>query len=417
MSVNQAEPNVSSGAIAPPMTRTSTAAQGIPPDSGPAECVEPVRVSRILRVQLKELTDEQWMELRDLAAESARFCNAAMADRYCKAMGYSEHPDGSAFVRMKGKLSGDVRVALDREVFTVWRKHAKLILVGARRLAEFQADRALVCRAEHMSNGKRQRHATINFDGRQYLLEIRLVGNEHGDRHKFALAWKAQADSYIEPVINGLAAGDIRLLKVSFIFERPGRKVFALLAYEKYIEIPAPGKRSATLGPLEKDGSLWLRFELPPQEAQHFNYTGHISRLLAMKDHWGGIHDRIKRRMRRSGRGWKHDYRSSLTKAGSFSAWAHGFIHEWSADIVNRCRHAGVGYLRIAPIKHNDLPMAELEEKLKYKCQEAGIIMASFDPVEKTSERAIKGVLRKKQRSIAKAKESLNYLKTHLQEK
>lgn len=410
--VNQAPPNPSEGALegAPFTTRTSAAANGSVLDSGTAGRTEIIMVPRVLRVQLDALTDEQWGELRSLACEAAQFCNACLADSYMRARGYTAPDQMSVFRRAAGHLSGDVRVALAREAFTAWKRHGAKIVAGVQRLAEFQADRALVCRAEHMSKGRRQRHAWVTRVGDQYRLVVRLVGKAYGTRHEYALWWKPQSDEYISPVLERLVAGSTRLLKISMLFERPGRKVFVLLTYEAALAVPPPGERHATFGPLESDGTLWLRIEGANGRQIDTNYTDRVARLLHMKEHFSGIHARLRLRLRRSGAGHRQASRRALVKAGHFSAWAHGVLHAWSHEIIDQCRRAGVGHLAVAPIAVGELPMAELEMKVKYKAAEHGILMSRLDVAERSTARAIARPIDKRRRSLYAKRKALRIL-------
>lgn len=407
-------------------TRTSAAASGSSCASGALEadaspspaCPDSdsrLRTVRILSVSLAPLSDAAWTELRTLAREAAQFCNACLADSYVRALGYAP-PDGeSVFRRAKGRLSGDVRVALGREAFTTWSRHGGKIKSGAQRLALFDADRVLVVRAEHMSKGRRQIHARIYATPDGLTLTTRLLGKAFGDAHRFIIALDPRRDEYVRPILTGLAAGEIRLLKVSFAFERPGRKVFALLAYEKWMDVPQAGAGTATLGPLEADGTLWLRWE-DLGRARSRNYTPWVARLAHMKTHFGGIQARLKRRMRRSGPGWRAEYRRALVKADSFSAWVHGELHRLSADVVAVCRAQGLGTLQVAPLEHQDLPMAELIEKLGYKCKDAGIVVARIDPATASGSRAIARPVAKVQRRTRRAATALTELREVLTE-
>lgn len=422
MSVNRETPNPLSGGKPPKTSRpTSTAACGSAPGSGTGGHGK--KVSRVLRVQVRDLSHEDWLDLLLLSRESARFCNATMADYYARELGYA-HPDGkSVFVRMKQRLSGDVRVALGGEVRARWRMNKKDILSGKSRVAEFTEKRALVCRGEHMDRGKRKRHAWIWSDGTDHYLNVGLVGKDserivgfagadfiwgrRGERHQLKLWWKPQVDERHRPLMESLAIGETRLLKVSLVFERPGRKVFALLTYEKFEPAVEPGSRHATLGPLEPDGSLWLRIEKGPRK----NYTDWVHRLIAKKEHWAGLTARIRARTRRTGKGHRQKYRSQLLKAGSFTAYAHGQLHELSALIVKDLTAHGVGYLTVAPVTHQDLPMAELVEKLTYKADAEGITIERLDPKQEPTMQALESFVSRRERSLAAKKRALRVLR------
>lgn len=376
-----------------------------------------ITVSRVLRVQLADLSEETWTRLRAMARESAQFCNAWLADAYAQRLGYAA-PEESVFVRMRGTLSGDVRVALGREAFTTWRKYGSKILSGAQRLALFDADRAIVCRAEHMSKGRRQIHAWVEGEPGGFRLSLPLRGKDHGGREVFALSPNPKADDYVTPVLHGLASRAVRLLKVTLIFERPGRKVFALLTYEKPVDAPSAGASGvATLGPLEPDGSLWLRWTDQSGRPGLLNLTGAIATLIHMKTHFGGIHRRLRARTRRSGSGCRQSYRRGLVKAGSFGEWAKGPLHQMSASVVQTCLKHGVGALAIGPMEHRDLPMAALVALVTQKATDLGIVITRFDPAQPSTSRAITRPVEKQRKGIVKQREALRTLRDGLQER
>jgi len=300
---------------------------------------------------------------------------------------------------------------------TVWRRHARLILAGAQRLAMFDANRALACRGEYRSKGKRVRCALLIRDGDGYRLNCRLVKAVNGPRHDFRLWWKPQADDYVMPVLDAIACGKTRMLKVSFVFERPGRKVFALLCYERIVEVRSFGEKHATLGPLEADGTLWLRMDPEHRAPILHNYTDRVMRLIKMKENFSGIHRRIRSKKRRSGKGHRQVYRRALLRAGAFSQWALGPLHEWSHDVIERCKRNGVGHLAIGGLTHEGLPMFALEGQIKYKAEEAGIELSRFDIKEKTTDQAVMRPLEKQRRGIAAQKKALSVLKDGLQKR
>lgn len=390
--------------------QTSAAASGSAVASGAGGPRE-ITVSRVLPVQLAPLEDAAWTALRALARESATFCNKCLADHYARVLGY-QPPDGtSVFRRAKGTLSGDVRVALAREAWTTWRRHGVTILSGAQRLALFDADRAIVCRAEHLNKGRRQIHAMVRTasDGR-LVLTTRLVGASIGPRHQHALVSPPANDRYVHDTLQGLAAGWLRLLKVSFRFERPGRKVFALLTYQMTIAVPPAGHGEATLGPLEPDGTLWLRWVDEAGRQRGQDHTAKIAELAHKKLHFAGIARRLRARRRRSGSGHRRAYRDALIRAGSFGAWARGPLHQLSANIVATLRRHDIGHLAIGPLEFQDLPMAALIQHLGYKCAEAGIVLTRFDPVDRSTDRALTQMLTKQQRSISRKRRALAVL-------
>ncbi|HEX4683630.1 MAG TPA: hypothetical protein VH277_13010, partial [Gemmatimonadaceae bacterium] len=200
---------------------TSAPASGSPPSSGTAAREEIRVVSRVLRVQLAPLPDAEWTALRALARDASRFCNAFLAQMYCAGTMDGEARTAMAKLAYRhasrvagGRLSGDVAVALSREAWTTWRKQGARVLSGAQRLACFDADRALVCRAEHWSKGRRQIHARMLADADGYRLSVRFLAKRTGDRQEFAVVVPPVSDDYQRPVLEGFVDGRIRLLKI-----------------------------------------------------------------------------------------------------------------------------------------------------------------------------------------------------------
>lgn len=413
---------------------SAQAATGDLADSQTAGRAKSLTVPRVLRVELQALPDEDWHQLRALAQQASRFGNALLADKYAQAKGYTPRNDQSAFIREGGGLSGDVRVAIQGEVQAVWARHSKKILIGEQRLALFDATRVLVCRAGQMSvehrrscqaERRRGRPSTcacphrarrciwIYREGSQYVMSGRLLA-EPKPRQTFRLRWKPQSDAYISPMLERLADGKTRLLKVSWQFERPGRKVFALLTYEAHVIVPPAGQRHATFGPIEPNGECWLRVDGDDGRWIQVNYTNRVKQLIEMKLHFEAIYDRLKRGWRKAGPRALQEKRRALVRSGSFSAWAHGPLHAWSADIIARCQRHGVGYLAIGDSLYQGLPMARLQAMLTYKAEATGIHLAPFDPMDGTTDRAVKRPVEKQRRSIVAKHKALKTLRKGL---
>lgn len=396
---------------------TSTAAHGMAGQEPTAGAPRRVRALRSLRVQLEGIDGSGWAELRQLATEGARFNNALIGAWYAEALG-APAPDVSPFRSAAGRLSGDVRVALRSEALTQWRRHKRRVLAGAQRVPFFEADRALVCRGEHMDRGRRRRHAILTRDAQDvYWLALRLRSVRAGDAHRFRLWWRPDLDDYLGPVIEGLARGETRLLKVAVIFDRPGQKVYALLSYEIERDVPPSGARRATLGPIEPDGALWLRVEGADGHLVTINNTGAISKLLSMRTHFDGILQRLRRHLRRSGRGHRAAYRRQLVRAGSFDAWSEGPLHMMARQIIDVCARHGVGTLTVAGLLHQGLPMYRLITRLTEKGSLAGVAVSeTVDPANPTTYRAIVQPVARRGRNIGARRRALSVLKEAVSE-
>ncbi len=127
-----------------------------------------------------------------------------------------------------------------------------------------------------------------------------------------------------------------------------------------------------------------------------------------------GVHRRLKARTRRSGPGYRQDYRRALVKAGSFASWATGVIHAWSADVIARCHRHGVGRLALGPMVGHDLPMYALAEQIAWKAKAHHIQIVALDPVEPTADRAVSRPIEKRRQRITAKRKALATLKEGL---
>jgi hypothetical protein len=326
-----------------------------------------------------------------------------LADFFAKAMGY--HHDVPAYKRLKRTLSSAVRDAVNREALAIWRKHGRAITGGSQRLAMFSAEKALVARGKL---------ARVLFDGHSYTLSIRLVGEDKGPAHVMPLWWKPQNETYITPALQQISSQSNCLKKVTFLFERRTRKMFALLCYMRTLTVPEPGQREAALGPLEQDGALWMRMTRADGRPITVNYTNRVERLIHMKLHFAGLIKRLRHRTRRTGRGHKQAYRRALVRAGSFSRWADDMLHQWSKEIIDHCVQNGVGCLRIGPIEHQDLPMARFKLMIEYKAVQKGIIIERFDPAVKEVERSVTQPIERQRKKLVAQRKALATLREAL---
>ena len=177
-------------------------------------------------------------------------------------------------------------------------------------------------------------------------------------------------DRWLADVIDRLESRAYPLTKLTLSFARPGRKVVALVSFRRPVFPSTPTQDEATLEC--SCDELRLRcgaHTLSLNDAAH--------RLSIMKQHFAGIHSRLRRHLGRSGR--RRTLRVALLKAGTFENWAEGPLHQLSREVVGWCQEHEVGCLRVKVASTGDLPWARLIGLIQYKAEEAGIRIMTSD--------------------------------------
>lgn len=344
-------------------------------------------VSRIVRVPLERPDDAVWRDLVDLAREGAAFANGIIAGWWAEAHGWQPKEGQSTFKDFKGRLSGDARVAIQGEAMGVWRRLKSRILRRDQRLPAFAADRGLVVRGRYAS-GPGGVRVQRTGDG----VEIRLLlrGADHGGWQTFAV-WPSALvkDRYLAGLLDKMASGAYRCSKVTVQIDVKRRKLYALCAYDRPVPTRVSGDRTATLGPLEPDGSLLLR-----SAWQTRDFTRDLWEIREKKTHYEGIVRRFRRSVGRGPR-WRQVYRRALPP--TYEAWATGKLHQMSAAMIAWCASAGVSTLTIRRIEDGDWPAHQLVTMLTYKAQHVGMAveMAKAEPESVVDVRAEMGPVRK----------------------
>ena len=314
---------------------------------------------RTCRVPLKIPNAKQWLELRRLAHSCAMFGNHLLTESYAKAQGVSGlHP----YTDYNGLLSSAVRDAVNGDCVGIWRRTGKRILKGEQTLARFSADRALVVRGNGVIL---QRN-----DGGALEIKVRLHPKDIAPATLLPVWMPALArDRWLADIVDRLESSAYPLTKLTLSFERPGRKVIALVSYRKPISRCDPAQNEATLECSCEECRLRCgNYALSLNDAIH--------RLSAMKQHFGGIHSRLRRHLGRSGR--RRTLRLALLKEGTFENWAQGPLHQLSREIVEWCQEHEVGLLRVKIASAGNLPWARPLGLIQYKADEAGVRMLSL---------------------------------------
>lgn len=365
-------------------------------------------VSRVVRVPLARPDDAAWRDLLALARESAQLANRLMIAWAAEAFGWPRPKEPSAVVQFKGRLSGDAYTAVTGEAKGVWQRLRAKVLRGDQRLPTFASDRSLVVRGQYAGGKGGVRIEPRGADG--FAVRLLLLGKDHGGWSEFTV-WESaiRKDRYLSSLLTRIASGDYRCSKVTLQIDVRRRKLYALCAYDRPVPARRSGQRSATLGPLEADGSLLLR-----SHGSTRDYSAEVWEIRSKKEHYEGILRRFRRSLGR-GPDWRRKYRRALPP--SYDQWATGKLHQLSASMVAWLVAQGVSTLTIRPLGDGDWPAHKLETMLRYKCEQAGIVISDHDETTEAGIRADAGPARKEQKKATRVRQVARLVKADLRER
>jgi hypothetical protein len=340
---------------------------------------------RVVRVALAPLPDETWIELRRLAYQCAAFGNALLSEQYIAAK--QKGVKFSTYTDFSDKLSAAIRDAVGREVQGIWRRLGKVILRGEQTLARFTADRAVVIRDRGVRLERRP--SGSKAESVEIIARLRLHPQDEGEATELPLWMGAMRDAWYKSLIDRLTDGELRIAKGTLVFERPGHKIFLLIAYEQQgSKTERTEVWSAVLGRARigiDDEQMWLRDEAGHRKS----LTDYLHRLISHKTDFADLHRRLRMGLgrRRHSRNTGHlgpshraELRQALVKAGSYETWARGVLHEMSHEIVEWCVAQDVSALDWELPTDGMLPWAGLREMAAYKAREHGIEVAQMRP-------------------------------------
>lgn len=376
-------------------------------------------VKRTVQLPIEYPGDDVWKELRAVAAEAARFGNLVLGGQYLAKSGFvadvlaelgievdgkeiNRASENVLYKQANGSLSGWVRNAMKQgRCRAYWQRNGKLVLRGSERLACYSADRALSIQADQRSN----QGALYEWDGESPVLVCRFRPARTHEPIRLTVALnstRARKDAYITDAIGAIWSGDWIPGTIHFRFDRRRRKLSALIAYSYEVPEPAGGPE-AVLGPLTEDRQIWLRVG---DDGPAIDFSDRLRVIDQRKEHHAGIVDRLRRKAGRRGRsGRYHKHRRKLDAVQSFGDWSYAHIHEWSAHIVAWCVDRDVGVLIVDGIDDGEWPAHDLRQKLKYKCEDAGIEYRESAEDEPAWLRARQREVRKQAQILKRAKE------------
>lgn len=182
----------------------------------------------------------------------------------------------------------------------------------------------------------------------------------------------ARKDWYIKDAVEAIWSGRWTPAVASFRFDRRKHAVDVVISYSRHDDVESPGDRTATLGPYDPEAG-GLPFRIEGRTLRDF--ADRVRRMMQMRENHPGI---LRRQRRRFGRGPKRGqvYRRRARHMPSYTDWAEDYVHQWSAEIVRIGQANGVGRLEILPLGDGELPWYALRQRIGYKCEDAGIVVA-----------------------------------------
>jgi hypothetical protein len=365
----------------------------------PGQSKKPKAEHRVVRVPLRMFPvpprgssePDVWRDLRRAALFAATYGNARLSEYYVSSRAASRKVDmpewGTVYTDYADTLSAVVRDAIDREAQGIWQRIGKDVFRGAQTVARFQAGRSLVFRDRGVK--LMQTPPTKESKGRPgYTVALRVFPRKVNPLpHEFEVFGPALAkDPYLARLLGKLWRKEDghAITKATLVFERPGRKIFLLLSYSKPV-VQVDSKKVVCTVEWNEERGLHLRCE-----GREISLNDHIHRLRVMKRNFEGIHKRLKHDLAKARR--FHAYRGALVKAGTFTTWSRGPLHDLSKKVVDWAvlQKAGNIEWRVPPMKDaardDQAPWQRIAQLVEYKARDAGVAFVGKVEDEKEAE-------------------------------
>lgn len=349
--------------------------------------------------------------LRDLGWMAAHYRNSQSIAKLAQQRGWRVDPasadknDISKQIRQaeKGELSGDVYSCVEQEVRGAWSRDAKKILAGQPvPIWKPNAALSVTGKEKHQDSGIR-----LERNGSRYILHLRAQSQHspEGAWLDLPIAKHTKRDEWQGPILDRMVTWEIPIKKVT-IRVKPHGIVAALSYAENRPALPPPGRRVATLGPVESDGRLHLR-----TETQKKDYTSKLVDLRGRKDDWDLIRRRVLSQI-----GWRKGHarikREVLARL-TWDDWLSDHLHRWTREIVDWCVSQGVGTIQVVQIETDDWPAYRFVQMLRYKAEDAGIEVIDGASLESDSaHRAAKSAVSKRTKKAKRRRDAVREL-TH----
>jgi hypothetical protein len=372
-------------------------------------------VNRVLSVKLDLRENEaSYQRLRDLGWQAARYRNLFLRALWAEAAGLRVRPDGddkhgvSKWIRKSEKmeLSGAAYSAAERETTAAWQLHGKRVLAGAP-LPEWKPTAALTIRGHRCRNESGVRLSRDDKGRFVAELQAQSAKCEGGSWLTIPLALGTAKDWQAE-ILAAMAEGIVPILKGSIVLRPMRHDALLRLSYSLERTLPEFGERKATLGPIGRDGRLFLRTETETRD-----YSGKLHVLLDRKDSWDGIRRRALRQIGRR-KGSARAKRKLLARL-SWADWLDTYLHQWTREIVDWLKSQGIGTLSVIGLQSADWPAFKFTERLKYKGGEMGISVtteAEANLAQPSTDRSVKQEIQRERRKTTKRAQAIRTL-TH----
>lgn len=390
------------GGVKPPVTPHT--ATGAADDDGEHQR------QRVLAIKLDLRGDEaSYQLLRELSWQAARYRNLFLRALWAEAKSLCVDPvkqiphDVTKWIRADEKqdLSGAAYSAAEREVSAVWKMHAKRILAGAP-LPEWKPTAALSIRG-HKNRKESGVRLSLNADGKFTAhLQVRSGKSEGGSWLNIPVAGGTVKDHQAE-MLGRMVTNEVPIAKATVIM-KPGRhEVILRLCYALAVPLPRFGNRAATLGPIDR-GRLFLRTECDTRD-----FSGRLHTVLTRKEDWDMIRRRATAQIGRA-KGSARAKRKVLAGL-SWENWLGTFLHKWSREIIDWLDSQGVAKLTVIGLEAADWPIFRFTSMLQYKGESKGItVLREADLADASTERAVKGEIKKQRRKATKAGKAIREL-------
>jgi hypothetical protein len=201
-----------------------------------------------------------------------------------------------------------------------------------------------------------------------------------------------------------MVTGEVSIRQANIVIKPMRHRIMLHLSYPVVIEFPVFGERKATLGPIGKNSSLWLRTEFEER-----NFSGRLTTLLKRKTDWDGIRRRVVAQIGRC-KGGARAKRRKLAQL-TWEGWLENWLHQWSREIIDWLKSQGIGNLSVIGLESADWPAFRFTKLLRDKGELAGItVHTEADLATPATARAVKTEIQRQRRRATKAGKALREL-------
>jgi hypothetical protein len=342
--------------------------------------------------------DEQWVLLRQRAAEAAAYRNKFMQAYLADALKWRT-PEGAGQDKIQkvirategGVLSSSVTAGAEAEVTKDWQRMGRAIMAGAA-MPQYRQKESLCVVTRSGTSGVK---IIETADGFIAQLHLHCRDYEGETWLSVPVHPKTDRDEFRWPKLQEFARGTVTISVARVVFKLYPRKTLLQLTYAIERTVMPIGQRIATLSEFE-DGRLLLRAE----NGGTLDFSSRLAQMRRIKADWDGLRRRFgfqaSRRKRHA-----RQLRRKLESFGLANKFAT-ILHQWSAEMVKWMVAQGCGEFTVPTLVGGDWPAHQLLFCLRYKCEDAGIKVVESSLSQEPTERAAAAVVRKRQHKARK---------------